>query len=68
MTRKDFNAIAAALKLARQDIEETDLLTERERIDAKLGLEVGIDRLLTVLAESNANFDRGRFVKATLLP
>lgn len=68
MTRKDFNAIAAAFKQARLDLEDTDLLTDRERIDAKLGLEAGIDRVLTVLAESNVNFDRGRFITATLLP
>jgi hypothetical protein len=68
MTRKDFNSIAAAFKQASHDIQTTDLLEDGERIAAFLGLESALDRIIPVLAASNPNFDRQRFITATLLP
>lgn len=66
MTRKDFNAIAAAFKQARADIEATDSLfrTDAERLDAHLGVSIAVQRVTDVLAASNPNFDRVRFLKA----
>lgn len=68
MTRKDFNAIAAAFKQSQADIDHPTsiLVTDEEKLDAHLGLGIAVGRVADVLAASNPNFDRARFFKAAL--
>jgi hypothetical protein len=58
MTRKDFEAIATVMRNAREEAiacEMTDELT---------GINMAVEHLATLCAESNKRFDRDTFLRA----
>jgi hypothetical protein len=59
MTRKDYIAIAAAIKEARSHGAETVAATE-----FNLGVTTATQRVADVLARDNPRFDRARFLTA----
>lgn len=59
MTRKHFQAIAKVLADYRRSIQNGHTYPEQQQFDLM------IDDLMGVFRETNPNFDRGRFVRAT---
>ncbi len=59
MSRKHFIAIAKVLAAYRRSIQSGHTFSAEQQFDLM------IDDLMAVFRETNPNFDRGRFVKAT---
>jgi hypothetical protein len=66
MTRKDFEAIAAALRMARQ--EAGTIGTAENKAGGTDALDVAALHLAAHLATTNPRFDRARFLDACIPP
>jgi hypothetical protein len=62
MSRKDFVAMAAAMKAARRDILTKE--APERHADMLDGVSLAAEHLADVLNGTNANFDRARFLDA----
>lgn len=62
MTRKDYVAIAAAIKAARADIVSKE--PEASRADMKDGASLAAEHIADVMKRDNPHFDRARFLAA----
>ena len=62
MTRKDYEAIAAALMAAKADIFGKE--PRESHRDMADGANLAAEHIADVMARENPRFDRGRFLKA----
>lgn len=70
MTRKDYVAIARALRYCEIELHEdaAGTMTPEERKGAALACAVIADEIAHVLKMDNPRFDRGRFMEAARRP
>lgn len=62
MTKKDYVAIAAAIKAARADVTNKEpLWAQRDMLD---GVSLAAEHVATMCARDNPRFDRARFLNA----
>lgn len=62
MTRKDYEALAGAMRRAREEV--TGVLNDHQKPYGTFALNWAIVAIMDVLEEDNPRFDRGRFERA----
>lgn len=61
MSRRDYEAVAGAFRLARQNVSADDAPAAREIFN---GVALAEECVATALISTNPNFDRTRFIEA----